>query len=272
MRIPGTLKYYGKQFSTYRISTYAASASFFAVTAIFPLMMLILSVLSYTPLGTEVFLQGVSMVIPRAFERMFAYIADDLMETNIITLSFSLLATLWTSSKSMLGILDGLNGIADVPYNGNFLLKRIVCIFYTLALILVLLITLTLRVFGESIYTLIKKYLPGISGIFATILDFQGLTLFIFVTIILALIYTFFPHKKVRFRQQLPGALFTSVVWILFSNLYSLYVDHVLTTSSIYGSLAMFVFAMLWIYFCMWIIFIGAVLNQMLPDILRTHK
>ena len=52
MNLYRTLRYYAKQFGSYHISTYAASASFFIITAIFPFLMLILSVISYTSFDT----------------------------------------------------------------------------------------------------------------------------------------------------------------------------------------------------------------------------
>jgi len=43
-----TFAYYGRKFNSYHIPTYAASASFFIITAVFPLLMLILSVITFT--------------------------------------------------------------------------------------------------------------------------------------------------------------------------------------------------------------------------------
>lgn len=267
-----TLRYYLKRFSSYRIPTYAASASFFAITAIFPLLMLILSVLSFTPFGTETFLNAVSRMLPQAFRRMFAFIAEDVMHADAFALSFSVVFTLWTASRCMLGILDGLNSIADVNDNRNFIFKRIACMLYVLALIIVLILTLALRVFGNAILALFQQYLPPLGRIFSVIMDFRGLTLFGFTAMIITLLYTFFPHKKMPFLQQIPGGVFASAAWLGFSELYSLYVDHVLTTTTVYGSLGIFIFAMLWVYFCMWIIFLGAVINQLYPSIIKRKQ
>ncbi len=269
MRRINTLRYYLRRFSSYRIPTYAASASFFAITAIFPLLMLILSVLSFTPFGTETFLSAVSRMLPQAFRRMFAFIAEDVQHTDAFALSVSVVFTLWTASRCMLGILEGLNSIADVNDDRNFIFKRMACMVYVLALILVLILTLALRVFGNAILALFQQYLPPVGRVFGLIMNFRGLTLFVFIALIIALIYTFFPHKKMPFLRQLPGAVFTSAAWLGFSELYSLYVDHVLATSSVYGSLGIFIFAMLWVYFCMWIIFLGAVINQLYPSLIK---
>ncbi len=63
MKLYRTLRYYAKQFGSYHISTYAASASFFIITAIFPFLMLILSVISYTSFDTREFLYMVAYLL-----------------------------------------------------------------------------------------------------------------------------------------------------------------------------------------------------------------
>lgn len=262
-----TLRYYSRKFGSYHISTYAASASFFIFTAIFPLLMLTLSILSYTPLGTETFLNGVTSLLPSALRELFEYITADLQATNVATLSISLVATLWSASKSVLGLLDGLNSIADINDTRNFVLKRIVCIVYILILIAGLLVTLGLRVFGQAILGLLQRYIPHVAKAFSMVMEFRGFTLFWIITLIIALIYAFFPNKKMRFFMQIPGAMFTSAAWLVFSELYSLYVEHFSSFSAIYGSLGMLIIAMLWLYFCMSIIFIGAVINRIYPSI-----
>ena len=262
-----TIRYYSKKFSSYHISTYAASASFFIFTAIFPLLMLTLSILSYTPLGTETFLNGVTNLLPSALRGLFQYITADLQTTNVATLSLSLVATLWTAAKSMLGLLDGLNSIADINDTRNFVFKRMVCIIYMLVLIAGLLVTLGLRVFGQSILGVLQKYVPHLARAFSMVMEFRGVTLFFVISLIFALIYAFFPNKKMRFFMQIPGAMFTSATWLIFSELYSIYVENFSSFSAIYGSLGMVIIAMLWLYFCMSFVFVGAVINRIYPSI-----
>ena len=81
------------------------------------------------------------------------------------------------------------------------------------------------------------------------------------LTILFAFIYAFVPDKKLHFREQIPGASFAAVVWSIFSWGFSLYVDWS-GSYSIYGSLSIIVIVMVWLYFCMYIIFMGAYINR----------
>ena len=266
MRAYNTFCYYTKKFGSYHISTYAASASFFIITAVFPLLMLVLSIISYTPLSAEDFMDMVAMILPESFGPLLQQLAEDMVTTNVTALSVSLLATLWTAAKSMLGLLDGLNAIQDVNDTRNFIFKRIICIGYMLLLILGLVLNLGLRVFGEHILSRLMHYTPGLGRVFSTVMDTKGLTLFLVFTVVFMLIYTFFPNKKMKIFLQVPGAMFTSLAWLVFSSLFSIYVNQIGQFSTLYGSLTMLILAMLWLYFCMYIVFIGAVINKNYPE------
>ncbi len=262
-----TLRYYSKQFGSYHISTYAASASFFIITAIFPCLMLILSIISYTSLDTREFLDMMASLLPGSFQSLFYTVSEDILTTSATALSVSLIVTLWTAAKSMLGLLDGLNAIADVNDTRNFVFKRIICIGYMLILIAGLLFNLGLRVFGQHILALLQQNLPRLARVFSALMDLRGLTLYLIMALVFVLIYTFFPNKKMRFYMQIPGALFTSLAWLLFSEAFSIYVNNFSTFSTLYGSIGVIILVMLWLYFCMSIVFIGAVINRVYPSI-----
>ena len=73
-------------------------------------------------------------------------------------------------------------------------------------------------------------------------------------------------NLSVRIRQQMPGAAFSAVAWLVISRVVVIYIDYFPNLSLMYGSLAGIVIAMLWLYFCMYSIFIGAVINYLLSE------
>ena len=224
-------------------------------------------VISYTSFDTKEFLDMLASLLPGSFQGLFYTVSEDILTTSVTALSVSLVVTLWTSAKSMLGLLDGLNAIADVNDTRNFIFKRIICIGYMLILIAGLLFNLGLRVFGQHILSLLQRNVPRLARIFGALMDFRGLTLYLIMALVFVLIYTFFPNKKMRFYMQIPGALFTSLAWLLFSEAFSIYVNNFSTFSTLYGSLGVVILVMLWLYFCMSIVFIGAVINRVYPSI-----
>jgi len=81
------------------------------------------------------------------------------------------------------------------------------------------------------------------------------------LTVLFAMMYAYIPNEKLKFREQLTGAMFSAIIWSIFSWGFSLYVSRA-GAYSIYGSLSIIVIVMLWLYFCMYIIMVGAYLNR----------
>ena len=270
MRYLNHFRYYSRRLRAFHISTYAASASFFMVIAIFPLLMVVLSALRLARLDPMEFMEMISLVLPRTFRPMVQGLTADLLDassaTATVSLSLSLVVTLWTASKSMLGLLDGLNAIADVNNTRGFFHRRLLCMGYMLLLIAVLMINLALLVFGRHIYSVLQFSFPALGRFFYLFVDRNGLTIFVAMAVVFLLIYAVFPNKKMPWLRQLPGALFTALGWTVFSELFSAYVNNADRLSALYGGLTTVVIAMLWLYFCMYILFFGAVINRCFPD------
>lgn len=88
---------------------------------------------------------------------------------------------------------------------------------------------------------------------------------FIFLTM-----YTFIPYKKSKFKDEIYGAVLTTLGCFLFTYGYSIYMHYTDLGNSIYGSLAAIIFFLMWVYACMYIMFCGALLNKFLHDRRRT--
>ncbi|MEE1036763.1 MAG: YihY/virulence factor BrkB family protein, partial [Oscillospiraceae bacterium] len=88
-----------------------------------------------------------------------------------------------------------------------------------------------------------------------------GLQTAIFTAMFLAL-----PNRRSRLRDSLPGALLASSGWLIFSDLYSIYVAHFAKLTNVYGSVYAVALSMLWLYCCMSIVFYGGALNRYLME------
>ena len=79
--------------------------------------------------------------------------------------------------------------------------------------------------------------------------------------------FTALPNRKTKLRDSLPGAFLGSLGWLIFSHLFSLYVEHFPSFARVYGSVYAVALSMLWLYFCMSILFYGGLLNRILEEI-----
>ena len=82
--------------------------------------------------------------------------------------------------------------------------------------------------------------------------------------VVFTAMFMFLPNRKNKFMQSLPGALLSSIGWLVFSDLFSLYVENFSGYANVFGSVYAVALSMLWLYFCISIVFYGGALNQYL--------
>ena len=104
--------------------------------------------------------------------------------------------------------------------------------------------------------------LPQLQPLVALLMHFRFLAIWALLTLLFIAIFAYVPNGRLKLREQIPGAAFTAVGWSVFSWGFSLYVDW--TDYSVYGSLSLIILVMLWLYFCMYIVMLGAYVNKFL--------
>lgn len=258
---------YGKQifdkFSKDEMSVYAAQASFFIILAAFPFLMLLLSLIRLIPIINESDLLLIVMdLVPNTLDSLVINIIETIYSGSpVAILSATAVAALWSSSRGMLSIERGLNRVYDVKTQRNYIYRRLICSGYTIIFSLVCVLSLVLLVFGEMLQRQILKLVPVLSRF--SFLISQGRTFLTLLLLILFFVglYTFLPYKKQKVRFQYPGAAFAALGWSLFSIAFSIYFKYFKSYANMYGSLTALVLLMLWLYFCICILFLGAEIN-----------
>ena len=261
----GKTVYFGRKVADLRIPLYAANACYFIVLAVFPALLLLLGLLRYTPLEVERLGEMLAGVLPEALlesaEELILITYDN---TSGAVLGLSAVTTLWSASRGIYGVLTGLNAIYGAQENRGYFYTRFISMLYTFAFLLVLLLTLALHVFGTGLLGLLQRTSHPFWQFLLDIIDFRFFLLLFLQTGIFAAMFTVLPNKPNRFWDSLPGALLASSGWLVFSNLYSIYVEHFAHLSNVYGSVYAVALSMLWLYCCMSIVFYGGALNVML--------
>lgn len=258
-----------QRFSRDEISVYAAQASLFIIIACFPFLMLLLTLIQFIPsVGKSDLLALLVRIMPDMLDSLVIGIVDDLYVKSPATiLSITALTALWSSSKGMMSIEQGLNRIYGYTVRRNYVLRRIICAGYTLIFMLACIVSLTLLVFGNTLQKMILRLLPFLAHITYSVISFRSLLSVILFLLCFVGLYTIVPWKKQNPWQQLPGAIFSTIGWLGFSYAFSVYFSHFSQFSYMYGSLTAIVLLMLWLYFCICILFMGAEINRYLDEL-----
>ena len=244
------------------VNAYAAQASFFIIIAIFPLLMLLLTLIGYTPVTEQDLVKSVLAVTPKYLDPLMTQIISEMYhQSNFAIISITAVTTLWSASNGILAIIRGLNSVFGVEEKRNYIIVRLIASFYTIVLLVLIVLSLGLMVFGNSVLRLFSTKIPFLYELAEFIINLRSMYIPILFTVTFVYIYRIVPNKNYRFIDYLPGALFASLGWIVSSYGFSLYIDNFAGATYIYGSLTTVVFMMLWLYTCMYVVFMGAEMN-----------
>jgi membrane protein len=263
----GRAVHFGRWAASLKIRLHAAACCYFLVLAMFPGLLLLLGLIHLTGLEVERLGEMLAGVIPEPLlegaEELILLTYDKI---SAYAISLSALTTLWPASRGVYGLLMGLNAVYGVRETRGYLRTRLLCVGYTFAFLMVLILTLLLHVFGVRAAEMIRRADAPFFRFLAEYLDLRFPLLLTLQTGVFTGMFLALPNRRSSFRRAVPGALLASAGWLTFSNLYSVYVERFAHLGNIYGSVYAVALSMLWLYCCISIVFYGGVLNRILSQ------
>ena len=263
----GSVTGFVRYMASLRIPVYASHASFFVVLAVFPTLVLLMSLLRYTGLGAQYVTEILEGVLPQALlpaaEKL---ILNTYRSTTGTVVSISAVTALWSASRGVHGLVTGLNSIYEVEENRGYFATRLMSVLYTFLFLLVLLLTLVLHVFGTTLLGLLPMSDSPLIAFLAEVVDLRFFLLLIIQTALFTAMFMALPNRRNKLMDSLPGALLASSGWLIFSDLYSIYVENFASLAVVYGSVYAVALSMLWLYCCVSILFYGGALNHYLTE------
>lgn len=250
------------------VSAFAAQTAFFVILSFLPFLMFLLTLVRYLPVETEKLLASVQSVFPEAVHEYIGVLFREVLQkTTGAILSISVITALWSASRGSLVIIQGMNAVYGNKETRKYLTLRLLAVGYTLGFAVVLLLTLVLLVFGNRIYLFIQSRVPLLEEMAFLMICMRTILSFLILTGFFWGLYLLVPNRKSKHvAEELPGAVLSAAGWMGFSYLYSFYIDRMSDFSAMYGSLTAIVLCMIWLYACMYIMFIGAELNEVAAE------
>lgn len=259
---------FARQLTRDNINAFASGTAFFFFLSLMPTLVIVCSILPYTPLTEGNLITAVTGVVPDVLEPITVALIEQMYVRSSTTLPIAILVLIWSSGKGMLSLMRGLNVVNGVTENRGYFFLRLEASFYMVITVIALLVSLGLSVFGEVVLHTVIKMFPDISGLVSWIMQFRFLFVLVFLSIFFTAIYTYVPNRKLKLSYQIPGAVFTAIGWNVFSFFFSIYIES-FNGMSLYGSLSTIVIMMFWMYCCIYILLIGANLNRYFKPIIK---
>lgn len=247
------------------VGVYAAQSTFYIILSAIPSLMIILHFLKYfIPVELATILYTIDRIFPPQISQFVSDAVTDVFyradSTTIFSVAFVTL--LWASSKGTMAVYCGLNKIYGYTKEFSWLRMRILSFFYNLLFFAVIIASVVVLAFGNSILSFFDTEFIFAHVIISFLLRFRFVIFFVLFIIGFAALYTFLPQRKAKFRVQLWGAGTTALGWLLASYAFSIYMENFSGYSYIYGSLTAIMLLALLVFFFIYILLIGAEVNK----------
>lgn len=242
------------------MGAYAGSIAFFFLLSMIPILILTSILLPLVGYSEADFVHLMTSIVPVQAIPAVRRIIHEAYRLSGTVLPMTLVALIWSCARGMLGLMYGLNTVYAVEDDRGYFHLRFLATVYMLLLIVLFICMLVLMVFGEMIQNFLATQVPSIHETFGRLLQFRYVIVIGAGVSILSLLYKLVPAENQPLLEQVPGACFTVLSWIIFSKLFSLFAN-VTTYSLYYGSLAVLILFMFWLYWCIYIILIGGYIN-----------
>jgi membrane protein len=242
----------------------AAALAYYLTLAIFPALILLLSLLPFLPIRDLD--QAIMDLLQQALPQEAAALLQNTVQSIVSErqgglLSFGLLGTVWAASTGMYAVMQQLNITYDVKEARSFLKARATALLLTLLFGLLVIGAFTLIVMGG----VVQDWLGQLIGRNQALLTFFAVLRWVIIVAVLllgfALIYYLAPNVEQKFKWITPGSVFGVTVILLASLGFRIYVENFVNYEATYGAIGAVIVLMLWFYVAGLVLLVGSEIN-----------
>jgi membrane protein len=255
------------------LAAFAGNLTYKGLFALFPFFVFLLSLLGIfgAPDLLDYLLARANAVLPQGAatfvqDQLLAIAQSKAQGAFTVGAVISLLLALWGVSGAFRSVMEAMNVMYEIEEARPFWKQLLISVLLSLGVAALLLFALGLVVFGSEIGGAIAGAV-GLGSVFQLVWNVVQWPVLIFIVVFaFALIYYYAPDVEQRFRWISPGSIVAVVMWLVFSLIFSLYVNNFGSFNATYGTFAGIIVLMLYIYYSSFIMLVGAQLNQVIEE------
>lgn len=247
------------------ITALSAQTTFYMILSIFPFIIFLVSLASFIDLTGEEIVLRLGEYIPNELSEIFVDIANGILDSkNQKFASISVFATLWTASYGMESLMKGISKAYDENDTRNIIKSKLLALFFTVCLAVTFILALVTLIFGKSIGLYVFGYL-GYSDLFISAWQIVRYVFpFSMMACLFLGIYSLIPINRKSIKDVYIGVIFSALGWIFLSQMFSYYFNNFNNYTSTYGSIGGIIAFLIWIYWSIILILIGAEINAVI--------
>lgn len=245
----------------------SAQLAYYILLALFPILLALGNVIPLLPIPTDQVLEYVELGVPAEVSEVLLPILKGYLEGGSGgAISIGLLISVWPASKAFNVFQRVLNQVYDTKVRKNFIIARVFSFLTAILLISLMGVVAFIFVFGKEILQLLQNFFPINLAVVTTFESLRWIVAFGILILIMAFVYYFVPNVKWPFKFALPGAVFSTIGFLLISQLFSLYISFAGKQAIGSGAIGVFIVLMIWLYLLGNVFILGGVINVIFYD------
>ena len=242
---------------------YAAALSYQVFFSLFPFLIFFVALLgTLNLLGYyDRLLEQIVLLLPEQAPGIVLQALEQIRSQAHTVLSVSIIVALWSASAAVRLTMHALDVAYNVQEKRPAWKKYPLSILYTVLLAVLIIVAVGLILIGSQAVGWLAQEM-GLSSVFVALWEWLRVPVAVLLLIVgLVLIYYFFPNIDYPFWFIIPGAVLAAIVWLVASLGFSFYVNNFASYSATYGSLAVIIVMLLYLYISACILLLGAEMN-----------
>ena len=262
-----------RRFIDHKIAYAGGQLAYFFILSIFPFLIFFNAVVASLDIPPNSVITFLDPFFPEQIVSLIAsYIEYISTGSSVTLLSFGIVLALFSASKSVRSLINSFDLAYGIKKPRNFFINTLFSMLYIFLFAVLLVVCIIIVALGNDFITETLSEIV-IPFAFLDLISFLKWILMSTVLFcILSLVYKFIPSVPVRFSDTVPGTLFSLAAFLVLTSLFSFYVNVLMSSISLYGSLSAIILLMFWMYFAGIIIVMGAELNKLISDIKRIRN
>lgn len=247
-----------------KVGRNAAAMTYYLLFAMFPFFIFVTSLLGLLHLPTLTLDGQITRFLPEDVVAFLNLAIEHITKSsNNALLTFGLVFSVWFPLRAVSNLMEAINDIYGEEKSGSHSIRTAILTALTIVLIPAMLLLLLL---GERVLGFVGEYIPISAEFISGWSRMRFVPMAAALLFMLSAVYFFSPSKIQKARYILPGAILSMGVWMLFSLIFSYYVDHMGRYSIIYGSIGVIIALLVWMDWSMIAMLMGAVFNVALKE------
>ena len=262
MNLYDVLRFFVKGLVNGSVSMRSAAISFKLMVAVFPALILLLSILPYTPLQANDVIDLLRIFFPGETVVLFEQTVQDLLDkTQGTLLSITFVLTLIYASSSINAILTGFNASYLVENKGYSWYSSLVSIVLLIVLVLMLGIAILLIGFSGQViaWLFAEGLLPGEVVLWLNMVRWVLSLMLVYFSV--SILYHFGNPDTDKWRTLTPGATMATILIVIISIVFSWIINYLDSYNRLYGSIGTFLALLVWVNANSSVLLLGFELN-----------